>query len=1011
MSGVVKIFMSVYIKLLGPPTIYYEDNKLELPTTKQHALLYYLVIQGEWVNREVLADLLWELDEAKSRSNLRVTLVKLKQDSSSKWIDYLEIEAKRLKMILANDVSEFREAINAKEWVKAQELYAGPLLYGVNIQKAPRFEEWLELERETLYGQWRKALIAQANLWEKEGRFDDASALMQMLLHEDEDSDAYNEVEDTLLQLLRCADKSGEYEQALRCYKNTKKRLEKENLPLSETTLKLAESLEQKHQQQILIAENIAPKYTIPVQANAFIGRKMELEEIASRLNQADCRLLTLKGLGGIGKTRLALQFAEGQKDNFADGVHFIFLAALQSTSNLAATILNTLKIPLRAGQTPEMSLKENLKDKEILLALDNFEHLLEGAPLLGELLEHAPDLKLLVTSREPLNITWEHTFEVFGMRYPEKASEENFAQYDAVRLFTRTAQQVDHFQLKPEHYPAVLEICRVVEGMPLGLELAASWVQAFSCQQIAEFLTKDIGIVESTLKDIPERHRNLDNVFKHSWRLLSELEQDVLSKLAIFRGGFDKEAARAITKAPHVTLLKLKQKSLVRKAKEERFDMHEVIRQGAAKKLKEDDEEYQKVRTVHSKYYLDFFTDNKKVIEASDLTVIKTIETNLDNIREAWYWAVDTLDAEILLSSLRPLHLFHIDQGRFQEALELYNYAEGYFRKHNTQHLFFPRLLERKSWCLNMLGEVQQSVVYSKESIEFSKKLNDTWGIIVSLQTLGILERERGNSSRARTIWQEALNLTKEHNEASEMLNILSNLAILEEQEGNNEQAEVNYRHALNTSKQLGQAPKYLVYLNNLATFLINTGRFDEAEALSKEGLNLSETINQSARLPYFLLKLSRVASFRENYDEAWQLAQRALVLAQEQNNISYCAKICCFLGDIALATKQLSQSYDYFKQGLQLAQDVQNSPTIHDILTSIAKLYSLEGKTEKAINLLELLLQQSPLVKTTEKNIINLLEGLREQVASAQLAEANKEGKVMNLEEFVKGFSQDSS
>ncbi len=993
--------MPVYVKLLGSPIIHYEDNELEPPTTKQHALLYYLITKRDWVSREALASLLWELNDKKSYGNLRVMLAKLKKNSNFSWASSLEIENKRLKILLANDVSDFRQAIKEKQWTKAQELYRGSFLEGVNIRKAPQFEQWLELERENLYSQWREATITQANLWEEEGRFDDASALMQALINEDSGS-YYNEIEETLLQLLRCANKSGEYEQALRCYRNTNKRFEQENLQLSVAVQELAEELEQKHQQQILSAEE-TPKYTIPIQANTFIGRDMELREIANSLGQADCRLLTLKGLGGIGKTRLAMQVTESQKENFSDGVHFIPLASLQSASNLAATILNTLKIPLIAGQVPEAGLQKNLKDKEVLLTLDNFEHLLEGAPLLGRLLEQAPKLKLLVTSREPLNITWEHTLEIFGMRYPEKVSEKGFAEYDAVRLFARTAQQVDHFQLKTDYYPAILEICHVIEGMPLGLELAASWVQAFSCQQIAELLTKDLGIVESTLKDIPERHRSLDNVFEHSWRLLNELEQSVLSKLAIFRGGFDKDAAKAITTAPYIVLLQLKQKSLVRKEKEEYFDMHEVIRQGAEKKLKENDSEYQKVRTAHSHYYLNLFTNSSEAIKANEPEIIKLIEVNLDNIREAWEWAVDKLDAETLETNLRLLNFFHMNQGRFQEALNLYNYAEEHFRKHNTKHLFFPRLLHQKSGCLYQLGDMQQAMTYNKEGVEFSKMLKDTWGIIASLHNLGDMERNGGNIAQARTAWQEALELAEANGEFQEVLNLLSNLAILEEQEGNHKQAEAHHRYILSTVQKTGLTAKYLFYLNNLANFLLNTGQFAEAETLSQEGVQLAKTSNQSARLPYFLLKVARVAGSRDkNYDKAWNLAQQALVLAQEQQNSSYCAKIYNFLGDVALATKRLPQGFEYLEKGLKLAQAAQSVSIIHEILVSIAKFYNLQAETEKAINLLELLLQQSSLVKTTEKSANELLKSIKEQQASSQLA-AEQEVKIASLEEFI--------
>ena len=472
--------MSVYLKLLGSPTIYHNSNKLEFKTTRKHVLLFYLAINGDWVSREVLADLLWDSDDARVRDNFRVTLSKTRSDNKFSWAHTLETKGSLLKLPLDNDVSEFRKAINEKQWIKALELYQGPFLKDVSIRNAPpQFWEWLDSEREDISDKWRTAVMTQAKIWEREERFTDASDLVQILL---EDVTAYDVIEEALLQLFSCANKSGEYDQALRCYQNTKRRLASEEMLLSKGVEELAGQLEQRRQQQTLVVEVPPTKHTIPEQANTFIGRDMELKEIATQLEQDSCRLLTLKGLGGIGKTRLALQVALGQKENFNDGVHFIPLAPLQSTNNLAATILNTLKISLLAGQTPEFSLKENLKSKEMLLVLDNFEHLLAGTPLLNELLGHALNLKLLVTSREPLNITWEHTFEVYGMRYPKKSNDKEFAQYDAVRLFTRTAQQGDsQFKLEAEHYPTVLEICRIVDGMPLGLELAAGWLQLLS--------------------------------------------------------------------------------------------------------------------------------------------------------------------------------------------------------------------------------------------------------------------------------------------------------------------------------------------------------------------------------------------------------------------------------------------------------------------------------------------------------------------------------------------------
>ena len=179
--------MSVYLKLLGSPTIYHNNSKLEPIITKQHSLLYYLAIQGDWVSREVLADLFWELDDKKSRNNLRVMLTKIKQETEFDWAKSIEIENTRLRLLLDNDVTNFRKAISEKNWARAQELYQGLLLAGINIRKAPHFDEWLELERQTLNKQWCEALITQAKLWEEKEHFEDAFSLMRVLLEDDPD--------------------------------------------------------------------------------------------------------------------------------------------------------------------------------------------------------------------------------------------------------------------------------------------------------------------------------------------------------------------------------------------------------------------------------------------------------------------------------------------------------------------------------------------------------------------------------------------------------------------------------------------------------------------------------------------------------------------------------------------------------------------------------------------------------------------------------------------------------
>lgn len=1004
------------LRLLGSPQIYDSSvDVLEPSTTKLHALLYYLSIKGDWVSRETIADLFWNLDEIRARNNLRAALTKIKTQVSFNWAQALEIENTRLRLIIDNDVTAFRNTIQNKQWAQAQALYNGPLLEGAYILKAPHFIEWLELERSTLHNQWREALMTQADLWEQQGHFDDASALMQSLVEDD----MY--VEDALLRLLRYAEQSGDYVPALQRYKSIQEHLAQEGLDFSDTLVATAARLERKQQDKLkqLVKESRTDSSNLPKQSTSFIGRDMELVEISDLLSQADCRLLTLTGLGGIGKTRLAIQVAEQHIEQHiedakaSDGVHFIPLVALQSGDNLAATILNSLSFTLSAGQDIEDQLISSLQDKNMLLVLDNFEHILEAAPLIARILEKCSQLKFLITSREPLNLRWEQCYEVFGLRYPDTIEAENFIDYDAIRLFIRSVHLINsHFQLNPEHYKAVLTICNTVEGMPLGLELAASWTQVFSYQQIAEMLASDMATVISTLKDIPDRHRSLEHVFNHSWHLLSELEQEVLAKVSVFRGGFDKEAAQSVAGASYIALVQLKQKSLVRKADDERFDLHEVIRQGAKKRLDDDVTSYQTTCFAHSQHYLGLVTNLTGAISSSQPKAKKAMETDLDNICEAWGWAVKELNIESLEPSLFPLNEFYKNQGRFQELLGLFDQAEAVLRhKKKTDNIFFAWLLLRKAFTLRRLGDVEKAITYCKESLALWRFLKDSKGIVRALTDLASLQRLVGQFDQARKTRQTALELAKDHNDTTQMLTLLSDSAIFEEQVGNYEQAEIYYLQALETSQQTGISAHYITCLNNLATLYLNTDRFAKADPILQKGLHLAETMNQPDDIPYFLLKLARVANFHERFDEAWSLAQRALVFAREQGDTPYCAKIYNFLGDMSLALKQPAQGYDYLITGLQFAWDTQRMETVHAILCSIATFYHIEQQLEKAVRLLVLLLQQSALVKLIEKDIIRLLTILHEEMPDAQFIKVQQENSSLSIKEFCNKLLNDST
>ncbi len=302
----------------------------------------------------------------------------------------------------------------------------------------------------------------------------------------------------------------------------------------------------------------------LPPQPTPFVGREKELAEIAALLADPNCRLLTLVGPGGIGKTRLALQAAEGQLPRFVDGITFVPLAPIGSPDLLPSAIAGALEVFFFGSEEPRIQIVRYLQEKQILLVMDNFEHLLDGVGLVSEVLQTTAGVKILATSRERLNLQEEWVFALDGLSYPTESTTDSPETYGAVRLFVQRASQVKtHFSFA-DNTQAVLSICQQVEGMPLGLELAASWLRAMSCQQIVDQMTHDLDFLTTPLRNIPERHRNLRTVFTQSWNLLSSDEQAILMKLSVFRGGFDLDAAKKV--AGHLRALAgLADKSLIR--------------------------------------------------------------------------------------------------------------------------------------------------------------------------------------------------------------------------------------------------------------------------------------------------------------------------------------------------------------------------------------------------------------------------------------------------------------
>lgn len=338
------------------------------------------------------------------------------------------------------------------------------------------------------------------------------------------------------------------------------------------------------------------PISSLPALFTPLVGREVELAALARLLRNPQCRLLTLIGQVGIGKTRLAIEVASTQGELFPDGVYFVPLVSLPSPEFIVPTIADALGFTLSASIDPKLQLLNHLREKCLLLVLDGLEHLLEGAGLLAELLQQAPALKLLVTSCERLSLQAEWLFVLQGLPVPPFDQVQQAEEYGAVKLFVRSAGQAQvGFKLSAEERPWVVRICQLVEGMPLAIELAAVWVRLLSCREIAQEIERTLDFLSASARDLPERHRSMRAAFDHSWHLLSIEEQQALAKLSIFRGCFQREAAAEVAGVSLPLLTALVDKSLLRcnQCHETgRYSLHELIRQYAADKLHENFEE-----------------------------------------------------------------------------------------------------------------------------------------------------------------------------------------------------------------------------------------------------------------------------------------------------------------------------------------------------------------------------------------------------------------------------------
>ncbi|MGE5249166.1 MAG: ATP-binding protein [Bacteroidota bacterium] len=598
--------------------------------------------------------------------------------------------------------------------------------------------------------------------------------------------------------------------------------------------------------------------FPLPVPPTQLVGREQELSALRQMRADDRCRLITLVGPGGSGKTRLALEAAWE-----ADGsAAFVSLASVASASLLVPAIGDALGLTFCCTMDQESQLLDYLRDKQILLILDNMEHLLKGAACLAAILESAPKVKLLCTSREPLNLRGEWVFEIGGLPVPKEIHSLTAEADNSVALFIQRARQLNAaFECDEAEAPAVLDICRLVEGMPLAIELAASWVRALSCREIREEIERNMDFLSTTMRDVPERHRSMQAVFDHSWILITPEERRALSALSIFRGGFTRDAAEQVAGANLDVLSALVAKSLVQRRGEKRFSLHNLVRQYAARQL-EAEGGTEEAQRRHMAFFARFAETGRQQFTGPLITIwLQHMERENDNLRAALDHSLALQDSQTGLRLGAAMWRFwecrgFVDEGRRWLSAVL-TMPDCDSEEHALQR---ARTLNAAGALARIQGDFSQAHRFHEESLALRRRAGDIPGISESLNSLGVLTTFEGQYAAASAYFKESLQLCRELGRKAEIARRLNNLGVATMYQGDYEQSRSLHEETMALYRELGDRHGEAGSLGNLGDVLRYQGQYDRAMQFLTEGLEILREVGDVHGMAVTLGSIARV-------------------------------------------------------------------------------------------------------------------------------------------------------
>ena len=980
--------MSLQIHLFGSPQFIVDDESLAMVRRKSIGLLAYLAITHQPQTRDALAGLFWpEFDQTGARTNLRRDLSWLRSivPDDLLWVDRLQVEMNFVNVWL--DVQKFEEQLTAvqqhahspeticKQCVQAlttaADLYVSDLLAGFSLPDCSEFEEWLFFQREQYRQQMAEILQHLIGWYEGQQQFEQAIEYGRRWLA----LDPWHEPAHRALMTFYAY--SGQKAAALRQYEECVRLLDEElGIKPDPETVALYEAIQTRRIGKISVTSlesllstpmpttivtqtgadepALTTRSSLPVAVTPLIGRQKEQADLVDLLTSAETQLATIIGAGGMGKTRLALAVATTLQNQtnpvaFPNGVYFAELAALETADFILPTIAQTVGMRL---EHDSQQLVTYLRDKRLLIVLDNFEHVLAGASLVQNLLQQLPGLTILVTSRERLWLQEEQLYPLSGLDIPSVKEPEAAAG----ALFLSSARRVrPNFAPNAAEQADIIRICQLVEGMPLALELAGSWMDTLMPEEIGDEIGRNLDFLETELINVPRRHRSVRAAIDGSWQRLSPEQQQQLARLSTLRGSFTREAAVAIAGVSLRTLTHLINKSFVGFQQQvQRYEIHALILQFAAHQLAQNRAEKAATEAAHARYFSEilgswrWFTPYKQIEPTID-----RIELELDNVRAMWRWIIAQEDIDRVYHGFTTLGRFYLLRGALSEGIGLLVAAAEMVARVEGETVLVGRITAVLSSLYRWQGNYDKAIAAAQQALAIGQALE-----AADIQALALFEwghslARMSQFDPSQEKLDVALNLARQAQLTYLEADILRLLGFIHFNRGESDAAEEKFTESLSLFQACQGMQGEAMAVNSLGLVAAVRKQMRQAVDLFRQSRELHHQLKDRVGEARALTNMANVESDLgqlvaaiEHSNQALAMHRAAGIRLGEAVNLGWLGKMYTDLG-------QYERARGYLQQGVALCQEIGTKPDEVNLLMKATQLELQSGEYEAAYQL----------------------------------------------------------